>query len=533
MNEHDLEEIPSFSYLRHLLVFMFAIEEINNRSDLLPNVTLGFQIHDTCSREYKALQSAMNILSGLKNAVPNYDCYEKRKVVGFIGHRLTAPSISLATLTGVYHYPQINRYLRKVRFTTTGGEEIRFDKGDTPAKFDLLNVIFLPNKTLVKTKVGHFHDNGGDHRYEIDSNAIQWTPHFVQTPRSVCAESCLPGYQTLRNRREQHCCHHCALCPEGEISNTTDMEKCLKCPEHQWSNVRRDACIERIAEFLSYGEILGASLLSISLLFCCLTAVILGTFIIYRKTVVVRANNQNLSFILLLSLILAFLCPLLFIGYPTEMSCLLRQVAFGNIFTLALSSLLAKTVTVVLAFRATKPDQKLMRWLTKHSSRSLLAICSFGEAVICALWLGLSPPFPDHDTQAEVGKMILQCNEGSVAAFYIVIGYMGGLAALCSFVASLARKLPDTFNEAQYITFSMAVFCSVWVAFIPAYLSSKGKYMVAFEVFAILASSAGLLGCIFIPKCYIILIRPDLNVRANLISSRSRKHFSINPKLKR
>ncbi|XP_063775525.1 vomeronasal type-2 receptor 26-like [Pseudophryne corroboree] len=299
------------------------------------------------------------------------------------------------------------------------------------------------------------------------------------------------------------------------------MEICLKCPEHQWSNDRRDACIERTVEFLSHGEILWASLISIALLFCCLTAVILGIFIKYRDTAVVRANNQNLSFILLLSLILAFLCPLLFIGRPTEMSCLLRQVAFGNIFTVAFSSLLAKTITVVLAFRATKPDQKLMRWLTRHSSRLLLAICSFGEAVICALWLCLSPPFLDYDTQAEVGKMILQCNEGSVAAFYIVIGYMGGLAALCFIVASLARKLPDTFNEAQYITFSMAVFCSVWVAFVPAYLSAKGKYTVAFEVFAILASSAGLLGCIFIPKCYIILIRPELNVRANLILSRS------------
>ncbi|XP_063775211.1 vomeronasal type-2 receptor 26-like [Pseudophryne corroboree] len=540
---------------------------------------------------------------------------------------------------------QINRYLKNIRFTTPGGEEIRFDNGDIPAKFDLLNVIFLPDKSLQKKHVRHIYGDGQDYQLQMKSSSAisselaetsgtQVLPSTVQgslarsalhgrtadkrytfsvesrpststmqenigtgaekhdcnrrqfvhqkalqrcnnecllatvkhgggflqvwgcistyevmdldndlkhtanviknylqhkvekgvleveTPRSVCTESCFPGYQKSQDRPRQSCCHYCVRCPEGEISNTTDMEICLKCPEHQWSNDRRDACIERTVEFLSHGEILGASLISIALLFCCLTAVILGIFIKYRDTAVVRANNQNLSFSLLLSLILAFLCPLIFIGRPTEMSCLLRQVAFGNIFTLALSSLLAKTVTVVLAFRATKPDQKLMRWLTRHSSRLLLVIYSFGEAVICALWLCLSPPFPDYDTQAEVGKMILQCNEGSVAAFYIVIGYMGGLAALCFIVASLARKLPDTFNEAQYITFSMAVFCSVWVAFIPAYLSAKGKYTVAFEVFAILASSAGLLGCIFIPKCYIILIRPDLNIRANLISRR-------------
>ncbi|XP_036032429.1 vomeronasal type-2 receptor 116-like [Onychomys torridus] len=332
--------------------------------------------------------------------------------------------------------------------------------------------------------------------------------YFVMPP-SVCSADCVPAFRKFWQEGMTVCCFDCNPCPENEVSNETNVDQCVTCPEDQYANIDQNMCIHKSVVFLSYEDPLALTLMVMCFTAC--TAVVVVIFVRYHDMPIVKANNRSLSYILLISLLFCFLCPFLFIGHLNAAKCILQQITFGAVFTVAVSSVLAQTVTVVLAFKVTAPGRMRRFYMTLRAPNYIIAICTLIQIILCAVWLGVSPPSINIDAHSELVHIIIICEKGSVTAFYCVLGYHGSLAFGSFIVAFLARDLPDTFNEAKLLNFSMLLFCSVWVTFLPVYHSTKGKVMVAVEVFSIMSSSVDLLGCIFFPKCYIILLRPERN----------------------
>ncbi|XP_077327767.1 extracellular calcium-sensing receptor-like [Lithobates pipiens] len=421
---------------------------------------------------------------------------------------------------------QLLHYLKKVRVELSDKREVFFDEnGDPPAAYDVVNWQKNQEGAMVQVKVGNYESVASSGKiFSIYASSVRWPNGRQEVPVSVCSVSCFPGFRKASHRGEPICCFECVPCPQGEISNNTDAIDCSKCPWDMWPNTKKDQCIPKPIEYLSYSEPLGITLMATSLSSSMIPISIFKLFLRYKTTPIVRANNYSVSCILLLSLSLCFLCSLTFIGYPEPVKCLLRQAAFGMAFALCVSCILAKTIMVVCAFMATKPGSNLKRWTSPYVSYMVIVICSLLQFLLCSIWVVAAPPFPQNNTETQPEIIVVECHENSPTAFWSMLGYLGLLASISFVVAFLARRLPDNFNEAKFITFSMLAFLSVWISYIPASLSSKGKYTVAMEIFAIQSSSWALVVCMFFPKCFIILFRPQMNSKEHLMGKdRSRK----------
>ncbi|XP_063302491.1 extracellular calcium-sensing receptor-like [Pelobates fuscus] len=472
------------------------------------------------------LNSINNVYTDMSNLRSSYNAYTSVHVIAkslhdlYTCHEGRGPFYN-KSCANIKHFKawQLGHYLQNVRVNLSNGRHVSFDRnGDLPAVYDIVNWQLGAGGVMKQIKVGSYDSTAPDGNiFMVNTSAIMWNSGMDQVPVSVCRYSCPPGFRKTISQDKPPCCFQCVPCAQGEVTNQTDLDECFKCPMDMWPNLKKEICLPKVLEFLSYKEPLGATLSAMSVTSSAIPISILGLFLQFKNTPIVKASNYSLSCLLLLSISLCFLCSLNFIGYPNTERCLARQVTFGMVFTICISCILAKTIMVVFAFMATKPDSSLRRWTDIRVSYMIVFLCSLIQFILCLYWIIVIPPFPEKNTQIKPDMIIYECNEGSPIAFWCMLGYLGLLSTISFIVAFFARRLPDSFNEAKFITFSMLAFLSVWVSYIPASLSSSGQYVMAMEVFAIFSSSWALVICMFIPKCVIILFKPTINSREKLM----------------
>ncbi|KAJ8796677.1 hypothetical protein J1605_017780 [Eschrichtius robustus] len=309
------------------------------------------------------------------------------------------------------------KHLRHLNFTNNMGEQVTFDEcGDLAGNYSIINWHLSPEDgSIVFKEVGYYnvYAKKGE-RLFINEEKILWSGFSREVPFSNCSRDCLAGTRKGIIEGEPTCCFECVECPDGEYSDETDASACDKCPDDFWSNENHTSCIAKEIEFLSWTEPFGIALTLFAVLGIFLTAFVLGVFIKFRNTPIVKATNRELSYLLLFSLLCCFSSSLFFIGEPQDWTCRLRQPAFGISFVLCISCILVKTNRVLLVFEAKIPTSFHRKWWGLNLQFLLVFLCTFMQIVICAIWLNTAPPssYRNHELEDEI--IFITCHEGSL-----------------------------------------------------------------------------------------------------------------------
>ena len=94
---------------RHAMTMAFAIDEINNNSDLLPNVTLGYILYDNCGALVVGFTGALSLASGREGQfLLQENCLGSPPVLGIVGDHYSTFSIAMANVLGLYKMPIVS-----------------------------------------------------------------------------------------------------------------------------------------------------------------------------------------------------------------------------------------------------------------------------------------------------------------------------------------------------------------------------------------------------------------------------------------
>ncbi|XP_067881784.1 G-protein coupled receptor family C group 6 member A [Heterodontus francisci] len=395
---------------------------------------------------------------------------------------------------------------------TDGGTKIQFDSsGDFVSGYDILMWKFISGKMEFNHIIAEY--NIQENKLTVKDSRF----NKLKAITSNCSKMCQPGQIKMSTEGQHKCCYACVNCSFNTFAKISDALQCFQCSGDEWSPIGSASCNKKRIVFLDWKNGFSIVLVTLSAFGIVLIIVIVVIFIKNVNTPVVKSNGGNMSFIMLISLLFSFLSVGFFLGKPNDVTCKIRQCLFGISFTLSVSCALTKSLKILLAFNFNPANQKHLR--NPYHSWLITVFCTGLQVIICTAWLVFNGPKVQKDVKRLPKEILVECNEGSNVAFAVMLGYIAFLALICFTFAFKGRKLPESYNEAKFITFSMLIYFISWITFVPVYVTTHGMYLPAVEIVTILSSTYGILCCQFFPKCYIILFKKEYNTTTSFLKN--------------
>ena len=335
--------------------------------------------------------------------------------------------------------------------------------------------------------------------------AVQWShDQGDSVPVSVCSHPCGDGEFPLHVPGQSECCWVCTECP-GRLEVSTGLT-CEMCGQGFKPNERKTECVMIPISFLSWSH--GWSIVTLIMMCAGIvaTAAVVIIFVFYQNHPIVKASSRELSAVLLCGIMLCYLLPFFFIAKPAPWICGIRRFSVGFCFSLCYSALLVKTNRIHRIFNRKITSLEAPPLIGPISQLSITAILVSIQVAIATVWLIVRKPnieFTYQDFSTE-----LNCDESAHVGLFISLGYNFVLLLITTYFAFRTRNVPENFNEAKYISFTMYTLCVLWLAFIPTYIAATATLGVIYQtgslVLAIIFNATITLSCLFAPKIYFL-----------------------------
>ena len=431
---------------------------------------------------------------------------------------------------GVVDPRELWKHLRSVNFQGLTGW-ISFDQLGDPvtSSYEIVHFQVSDKSDPVKLVIGSW-DKSRKTKLHLNVTKIKWNTMTRQErfPKSFCHEDCPLG--TFRSLTSP-CCWECLKCPDGTVSAQLNNMNCTACPRGQKPNEGRSKCLD-----LPEIEVTWSSLAPVLvILFATIGFILVAicSFILYkhRQTPLVKGANRELSSILMITITMSFSVSILSLVKPTDFMCSVAYCWRSMVLVTFISILIIKTMKILSAFQINLIAERFKKYFLAAKRQTLIVLALiFPSIVFFSLWIALDSPHQQRIIQINEGTVLLSCSlhQSSVGmSLQIVISvYTSLLAVVCTYYAFKARTLPENFNEARYIGFSMYILLLSSVAYFPIDIGLKGSYATNLTCALTLVSSYGLLTCMFGPKIYVILFIPEKNTQEAVGSQVSDYSFS-------